>query len=143
MGRRRALTRGVILAALGLLALALLLGGEFGLGGSESSTTTTPTATAAAADGSVSAEEADAIGAVLAAIDVGEQLPYEQDGGVFQNREGLLPDEPQGYYREYTVATPGSDDRGARRLVIGSEHETYYTADHYGSFVLIDPEDFR
>ncbi len=76
-------------------------------------------------------------------IDSGEPLPYEQDGATFQNREGLLPDEPEGYYREYTVETPGSDDRGARRLVIGEEGETYYTRDHYQSFISIDPEDFR
>jgi ribonuclease T1 len=87
-------------------------------------------------------EESAAIAATLAAIESGE-LPYEEDGGVFQNREGLLPDEPLGYYREYTVATPGSPDRGARRLVIGEGGETYYTDDHYASFEEIDPEDYE
>ncbi len=65
-------------------------------------------------------------------------FPYEQDGSVFQNREGLLPDEDPGYYREYTVETRGSADRGARRLVTGAEREVYYTADHYASFVRVD-----
>jgi ribonuclease T1 len=83
------------------------------------------------------------IAATLAAIESGEPLPYEEDGGVFQNREGLLPEEPLGYYREYTVETPGSPDRGARRLVIGEGGETYYTDDHYASFTQIDPEAFR
>jgi len=89
------------------------------------------------------AEESAEIGRVLAAIDSGEPLPYEEDGGTFQNREGLLPDQPLGYYREYTVETPGSPDRGARRLVIGEGGEIYYTDDHYASFRQIDPERFR
>ena len=90
-----------------------------------------------------SAEESGEIGRVLAAIDSGEPLPYEEDGGTFQNREGLLPDQPLGYYREYTVETPGSPDRGARRLVIGEGGEIYYSDDHYASFREIDPERFR
>ncbi len=53
-------------------------------------------------------------------------------------RERLLPLEPAGYYREYTVPTPGSRDRGARRLVLGDSGETYYTGDHYQSFTRID-----
>ena len=48
-----------------------------------------------------------------------------------------MPEQPTGYYREYTVETPGSDDRGARRLVIGEEGEIFYTRDHYESFVRI------
>ena len=64
----------------------------------------------------------------------GGPFPYGRDGAVFQNREGLLPAEPEGYYREYTVITPGEDDRGARRLVVGEANEVYYTDDHYESF---------
>jgi ribonuclease T1 len=90
----------------------------------------------------IPAEEAAEIATVLAAIDSGDPLPYEEDGGTFQNREGLLPQQPLGYYREYTVETPGSPDRGARRLVIGEGGETYYTDDHYASFTRIDPADF-
>ncbi len=67
----------------------------------------------------------------------GGPYPYDRDGTVFQNREGLLPDRPTGYYREYTVLTPGEDDRGARRIVAGGNGELYYTADHYSSFVVI------
>ena len=58
-------------------------------------------------------------------------------GGTFQNREGLLPDRAEGHYREYTVPTPGEDDRGARRIVAGANGERYWTADHYASFAWI------
>jgi ribonuclease T1 len=64
----------------------------------------------------------------------GGPFPYPQDGSVFQNREGLLPEQPAGYYTEYTVPTPGSEDRGARRLVVGESGGIYYTDDHYESF---------
>lgn len=68
----------------------------------------------------------------------GGPFPYEKDGSVFGNRERLLPAARRGYYREYTVATPGSRDRGARRIVCGGParvpHACYYTADHYASF---------
>ena len=64
----------------------------------------------------------------------GGPFPYRQDGTVFSNREGLLPDQQQGYYHEYTVKTPGASDRGARRLVVGEGSELYYTDDHYASF---------
>jgi ribonuclease T1 len=70
----------------------------------------------------------------LQLIESGGPFPYERDGATFENREGLLPDEVRGYYREYTVETPGSDDRGARRIVMGKNGECYYTADHYDSF---------
>ena len=82
------------------------------------------------------------ITSVLSAIGSGAPLPYSEDGQTFQNREGLLPPKPLGYYSEYTVETPGSPDRGARRLVIGEGGETYYTDDHYASFTRIDPTDF-
>ncbi|MFI8307008.1 ribonuclease domain-containing protein [Streptomyces sp. NPDC085927] len=72
-------------------------------------------------------------------IEQGGPFPFEQDGTVFQNREGLLPGQSTGYYHEYTVITPGSDTRGARRVVTGEEYEEdYYTADHYTSFDLVD-----
>ena len=68
----------------------------------------------------------------------GGPFPYGKDGMVFGNRERSLPAEKRGYYREYTVATPGSRDRGARRIVCGgparAPYACYYTADHYGSF---------
>ncbi|MFE7372872.1 ribonuclease domain-containing protein [Streptomyces anulatus] len=72
-------------------------------------------------------------------IEQGGPFPFEQDGTVFQNREGLLPGQSTGYYHEYTVITPGSDTRGARRIVTGEQvEEDYYTADHYASFDLVD-----
>ena len=64
-------------------------------------------------------------------------FPYDKDGSTFQNREGILPRRPRGYYREYTVTTPGENDRGARRIVAGEEGEFYYTDDHYDSFKRI------
>ncbi|MDN0200747.1 ribonuclease domain-containing protein [Streptomyces sp. S.PNR 29] len=71
-------------------------------------------------------------------IEQGGPYPYSQDGSVFQNREGILPSRSSGYYHEYTVITPGSSTRGARRIVTGEEYqEDYYTADHYASFDLV------
>ena len=69
----------------------------------------------------------------------GGPFPYPRNDGVtFQNRERRLPEQARDHYREYTVPTPGSDDRGARRLVTGSADEVFYTGDHYASFVVVD-----
>ena len=76
----------------------------------------------------------------LARIDRGEKHPHRNDGSVFQNREGLLPDHPRGYYREYVHPTPGYSGPGARRLVIGNGGEIYYTHDHYESFTRVNPD---
>jgi ribonuclease T1 len=70
----------------------------------------------------------------VALIKAGGPFPYQRDGSVFHNREGLLPKRSRGYYREYTVNTPGAKDRGARRIVAGQGGEFYYTEDHYRSF---------
>lgn len=72
----------------------------------------------------------------LRLIERGGPFPHRQDGSVFGNREGRLPDKPRGYYREYTVDTPGLDHRGARRLVTGGQPPVvyYYSDDHYESF---------
>ncbi len=67
-------------------------------------------------------------------IDEGGPFPFSRDGITFQNRERILPRQPEGYYREYTVITPGASNRGARRIVTGEEGEMYYTDDHYESF---------
>lgn len=76
-------------------------------------------------------------------IHQGGPFDYEKDGTVFGNRERLLPLKTRGYYREYTVKTPGARNRGARRIVCGGEPTTpdncYYTADHYESFRRIVP----
>lgn len=70
----------------------------------------------------------------LALIKAGGPFPYTRDGAVFGNREGRLPKRNRGYYREYTVRTPGAKDRGARRIVAGVPGEYYYTDDHYQTF---------
>ncbi len=70
-------------------------------------------------------------------IKKGGPFPYDRDGIVFRNREKILPIAPTGYYREYTVPTPGIKNRGARRIVTGQKQEAYYTQDHYQSFYRI------
>lgn len=73
----------------------------------------------------------------------GGPYDYDRDGITFQNREGFLPDEQRGYYREFTVETPGLDHRGARRIVTGGGETDpevwYYTEDHYQSFCEFAP----
>lgn len=81
---------------------------------------------------------------VMAQIRQGGPFRYEKDGTVFGNRERLLPRANRGYYREYTVPTPGLNHRGARRIVCGGEQprrpdDCYYTEDHYSSFRRIVP----
>jgi ribonuclease T1 len=165
---RRALTRGGLAAVLAIAAIYVLLGGDLDLDdltGADSATTETtateppplPTTTeeppqgqtptedgpGPQGDGQISQQETDEISRVLALVATDGPFPHDQDGTTFSNREGLLPQHPEGYYQEYTCETPGSDDRGARRLVIGQGGETYYTADHYESFTQIDPADYR
>lgn len=73
----------------------------------------------------------------LRLIDEGGPYPYEKDGSVFGNYEDRLPRKARGHYREYTVPTPGARDRGARRIVAGTDDERYYTDDHYESFKAV------
>lgn len=82
--------------------------------------------------------------ALLPLIARGGPFRYERDGTTFGNREGRLPRQARGYYREYTVKTPGESDRGARRIICGGApatrtSECYYTADHYATFRRIRP----
>ena len=97
----------------------------------------TSTASVAAADLPKEARD------TLANIRIGPPFPYERDGVAFGNREKLLPAKPRGYYREYTVRTPGASTRGARRIVCGgaptSPDACWYTRDHYQSFARIVP----
>jgi ribonuclease T1 len=79
---------------------------------------------------------------IYALIAKGGPFKYDKDGAVFGNRERQLPLQARGYYREYTVSTPGSRDRGARRIVCGGLKATapdrcFYTDDHYASFKQI------
>ncbi len=98
----------------------------------------------AATDASISVAELPRQGTqTYALIHQGGPFAHEKDGVVFGNRERLLPAHKRGYYREYTVATPGSRNRGVRRIVCGGQPTTpdtcYYTADHYASFRKIVP----
>jgi len=70
----------------------------------------------------------------ISLIRKGGPYPHARDGVVFGNREGLLPKHPRGYYREFTVRTPGERSRGARRIVSGKRGEFFYSSDHYNSF---------
>ncbi|MFE2534903.1 ribonuclease domain-containing protein [Streptomyces sp. NPDC059371] len=118
------------IGALVALMSALLVGG----------TVVAPANAAAASVGSIcySALPSQAYD-TLDLIDSGGPFPYSQDGAVFQNREGVLPAQSTGYYHEYTVKTPGSSTRGARRVVTGKKTlEDYYTSDHYVTFRLIN-----
>jgi ribonuclease T1 len=77
----------------------------------------------------------------LALIESGGPFPHDRDGVPFSNRERILPKERRGYYREYTVRTPGVKNRGARRIVCGGDQrkidQCYYSDDHYKSFKCI------
>lgn len=130
-----------------VLVLVLVAVAWFALAEPESDSPTAPQAEVTAttqvpsssAEASLPAEAQDTI----TAIDAGGPFRYDRDGSVFQNREGRLPAHQRGYWREYTVDTPGSIDRGARRLVEGTGGELYYTDDHYRSFRLIRPGNVR
>jgi ribonuclease T1 len=74
---------------------------------------------------------------VFERIERGERDPHDNDGSVFSNREGLLPQKERGYYREYVVRTPGMRSVGPQRLVLGEGGEAYYTSDHYESFTQV------
>jgi ribonuclease T1 len=127
--------RGVV-ALVTLLALVIVaLAGLVGCGGSSSSKglSSSSTSTATIAESALPAEAR----AMIRRIDAGGPFQHRQDGVTFQNREGLLPKQASGYYREYTVDTPGAGDRGARRLIAGRQGELYYSPDHYRSFLRV------
>ncbi|OXY90485.1 ribonuclease domain-containing protein [Streptomyces diastatochromogenes] len=118
---------------LGVLLSVLLTGCSSGTGTATASGASTP----AWAQGMGTVQESRLPAEArqtLALIDKGGPFPYARDGVVFGNFEGLLPKHQRGYYHEYTVKTPGSRDRGARRIVTGQSGEIYYTDDHYNSF---------
>ena len=119
-----------------LLAFGLMLLVSFG---AQARSHAHDLATVAWADLPVQAQQ------TLALIRAGGPFPYpRKDGSVFSNREGALPRQARGYYREYTVPTPGARDRGARRLVCGGRQPRnpdacFYTDDHYASFRRVLP----
>ena len=105
------------------------------VGGISASATAAPAAVGSICYGSLPSQAHH----TLDLIDAGGPYPYSQDGGVFQNREHLLPSQASSYYHEYTVVTPGSPDRGARRIITGKKNnEDYYTSNHYASFSLVN-----
>lgn len=122
-----------------LLAVAYLVSGTAGGSGSEAPSSGTVAVaegpSVLVATGQV-AESALPVQAreTLTLIRADGPFPYAQDGAVFGNREKLLPARSSGYYREYTVVTPGEDDRGPRRIVVGQDGTKYCTSDHYSSF---------
>lgn len=152
----------MVLLGLALVALVVLLLRPGGSDARRPSVVTTPTAPAAlpsaslttsVGGGRVTVDEQTpssglptiALGdlpdealAVLDAIAAGGPFRYDQDGSTFRNREGILPPRKLGYYREYTVRTPGEGDRGARRIIAGGGGDRYYTDDHYASFRQIE-----
>ena len=73
----------------------------------------------------------------LRAIKQGGPFAFDRDGAVFNNFEQVLPKRQRGYYHEYTVRTPGMNNRGVRRIISGDANEYYYTADHYQTFKRI------
>ncbi|MDR5827759.1 ribonuclease [Caballeronia sp. LP006] len=77
----------------------------------------------------------------LRLIKAGGPFPFAEDGVMFRNSAAMLPQHPRGYYRAYTVRTPGATDRGQRRIVCGGQrkqtNDCYYTEDYYVSFKRI------
>ena len=145
--RGRAALVGGIMTALALVVLLIVL-----LSPGQTPNTATPnTATPAAPTRSASPPDAESglalveVGSLpvqarqtISLIERGGPYPYAKDGAVFGNRERLLPSRPHGFYREYTVPTPGEDDRGPRRIVTGDQdRQFFYTDDHYASFVRV------
>ena len=135
-------------AAVWMLVVVLVTAGLAACGGGETPSGSGPTATQTVRSGDIDPvsglpwvlEEELPIEArhTLALIDQGGPFPFPgKDGSTFGNFEGLLPDHPDGSYPEYTVVTPGSPDRGARRIVTGGAGEFYWTEDHYNSFERI------
>ncbi|HVV13799.1 ribonuclease domain-containing protein [Amycolatopsis sp.] len=140
------MTNGLRRVAGALLALLVTLLTGFGVAApAQASAAIAPSVAAQADCGDTSSYTVVALSSLPAQatdtynlIQQGGPYPYDQDGTVFQNREGLLPACSTGYYHEYTVVTPGSSTRGTRRIITGEGGEYFYTGDHYESFQLID-----
>ncbi|MDF3298626.1 ribonuclease domain-containing protein [Streptomyces tropicalis] len=123
--------RIIRIGAAGALLSALLVGGTVTAGTADAA----PASVGSICYGALPSQAHD----TLDLIAKGGPYPYAQDGTVFDNRESVLPQQSGGYYHEYTVITPGSPTRGARRIVTGERsREDYYTSDHYATFDLVD-----
>ncbi len=142
-GSSVAITAAVVLIAIvGVIAIGLATSGSPGRTGPVSAPSGTPAAAVDSGSGLPTIARASLppeARATLALIAAGGPFPFDADGSTFQNRERLLPSRPAGTYREYTVKTLGSPDRGARRIVMASTGELYWSADHYASFARILP----
>ena len=127
---------------LALIALVLALAVGYAIKAARSDEPTprhSATATVAPAQSAPLSSLPKQVAQTLVLIERDGPFPYPRnDGAVFHNNEHALPGEPDGYYHEFTVTTPGSPDRGARRLIVGKNGELYYTANHYASFVRVD-----
>jgi len=147
---RRSRSALAVVAAVLAVGAVLLLGGLISGSSPANTRTTAQTPTTPHTSGSQSTDLASCAlsGLPPQADDTVEEIfaggpfPYRQDGVVFDNRERRLPGEPHGYYHEYTVRTPGSSDRGARRVIAGggtggAPEVLYYTGNHYASFCLV------
>jgi ribonuclease T1 len=143
---RRTRTLAVVAAVLVVVVVSVVWAAH---SSSDGSTTTTPHTTTTLTKGCtapagvavVTAERLPAEArTTLGEIAAGPPYRFQRDGVVFQNRERLLPRQASGYYREFTVVTPGSNDRGARRIIVGDCGDRWYTDDHYVTFRLIEGE---
>ena len=133
---------GLLAAVVAIAALAWLLRPDARMG--QGATTPAPISVSTATAPSATALPAflpPEAGPVIQRIRSGGSFAHRQDGSIFGNREGRLPARGHGYYREYTVPTPGLSHRGARRIVTGGDppREWYYTGDHYDSFRRFEP----
>lgn len=109
--------------------------------GAFDSFTQQPSSTSTASPSTSLSQQEQNLHRTLVLIQQGGPYPYSRDGITFENREGRLPQKPRGFYREFTVDTPGLNHRGPRRVVTGGHPPEvyYYTEDHYGSFRRITP----
>ncbi|MFB9909241.1 ribonuclease domain-containing protein [Allokutzneria oryzae] len=146
MTSRRRITAALVglvaLVVLGWLARDLFAGGGQA-GPSACSTASAQSAVPGAADSKLQVCPLSSLpkeaGNTWQTIRAGGPYKYPKNDNVdFFNREGILPSKNRGYYREFTVPTPGENTRGARRLVTGKTGEVYYTGDHYKSFIVVD-----
>lgn len=146
--RARAVVVGFVAFALGVVLALTGCAGGTSSAGTASAGSARPATSAPVPDGTALAPASATTGLptvpvaalppeavdTLELIAAGGPYPYRKDGATFANREGLLPRQAGGFYREYTVETPGSDDRGARRIVAGADGSRFWTDDHYASF---------
>ncbi|MFO7908844.1 hypothetical protein LL947_05305 [Halomonas sp. BLK-85] len=123
-----------------IVPLILVVGAFFLQDGALDSFTQSSSSESSSTSTSLSQQEQN-LHQTLTLIQQGGPYPYSRDGITFENREGRLPQKPRGYYREFTVDTPGLNHRGPRRVVTGGNPPEvyYYTEDHYGSFIRITP----